>query len=138
MARWEFAFEVDRSHGMSFVQQIARALTAEIQRGRLRPGRPASGSANARRTLRSHRQTVVSAIDELVAEGWLISRRASGVFVANLPEQPVKRLKQTARIRLASEFALSVSPSPPPELPRVVPAGTILMSGTRPDSGSCH
>jgi len=135
MARWEFAFEVDRSHGMSFVQQIARALAAEIQRGRLRPGDRLPGSRTIARTLRVHRQTVVSAIDELVAEGWLISRRASGVFVANLPEQPVKRLVQTARIRrrLASEFALSVSPSPPPELPRVVPAGTILMSGTRPD-----
>jgi GntR family transcriptional regulator/MocR family aminotransferase len=112
MARWEFAFEVDRSHGMSFVQQIARALTAEIQRGRLRPGDRLPGSRTLARTLRVHRQTVVSAIDELVAEGWLISRRASGVFVANLPEQPVKRPVQTARIRRrrASEFALSVSP----------------------------
>jgi GntR family transcriptional regulator / MocR family aminotransferase len=135
MVRWEFAFEVDRSHGMSFVQQIARALTVEIQRGRLRPGDRLPGSRTLARTLRVHRQTVVAAIDELVAEGWLISRRASGVFVANLPEQPLRRSAQAARIRRrpASQFALVIGPSPPPELPRVVPTGTILMSGTRPD-----
>ena len=135
MARWEFAFEIDRSHGASFVQQIASALTAEIQRGRLHPGDRLPGSRTLARTLRVHRQTVVSAIDELVAEGWLVSRRASGVFVASLPEQPSRKPAQAARIRrrIASQFALSVNASPPPELPRVVPTGTILMSGTRPD-----
>ena len=91
MARWEFAFEIDRSHGMSFVQQIASALTAEIQRGRLHPGDRLPGSRTLARTLRVHRQTVVSAIDELIAEGWLVSRRASGVFVASLPEQPSRK-----------------------------------------------
>ena len=74
MARWEFAFEVDRSHGMSFVQQIARALTAEIQRGRLRPGDRLPGSRTLARTLRVHRQTVVSA-----------DRRAGGRGVADQP-----------------------------------------------------
>lgn len=134
MARWEFAFAIDRAHGVSFVQQIARALTAEIQRGRLRPGDRLPGSRTLARTLRVHRQTVVSAIDELIAEGWLISRRASGVFVASLPERPVKRPAPAGvRRRPATRFALTVGPSPPPELPRAVPAGTILMSGARPD-----
>jgi GntR family transcriptional regulator / MocR family aminotransferase len=136
MAQWEFAFEIDRSRGTSFVQQIARALTAEIQRGRLRPGNRLPGSRTLARTLQVHRQTVVSAIDELVAEGWLVSRRASGVFVASLPERPSSRPAQAARIRrrFASQFALAVSAAPVPELPRVVPTGTILMSGTRPDA----
>jgi GntR family transcriptional regulator/MocR family aminotransferase len=135
MAQWEFAFEVDRSRGMSFVRQIARALTAEIQRGRLRPGDRLPGSRTLARALQVHRQTVVAAIDELVAEGWLVSKRASGVFVASLPEPRSKRPAQSAGIRRrsSSQFALSVSPSPAPELPRVVPTGTILMSGTRPD-----
>lgn len=130
MAQWELAFDVDRSHGLSLVQQIARALTAEIERGRLRPGDRLPGSRTLAGMLRVHRQTVVSAIDELVAEGWLVSRRASGIFVADLPEQPLKRPAHAAR---ASRFPLSLAPSPLPELPRVVPAGTILMSGTRPD-----
>jgi len=130
MARWELAFDVDRSQGMSLVQQIARALTAEIQRGRLRPGDRLPGSRTLAGMLRVHRQTVVSAIDELVAEGWLVSKRASGIFVADLPEQPLKKPAPVAR---ASRFALSLAPSPLPELPRAVPTGTILMSGTRPD-----
>ena len=130
MARWELAFDVDRSQGLSLVQQIARALTAEIQRGRLRPGDRLPGSRTLARMLKVHRQTVVSAIDELVAEGWLVSRRASGIFVGDLPEQPLKKPAHAAR---GSQFALSLTPSPLPELPRVVPTGTILMSGTRPD-----
>jgi GntR family transcriptional regulator/MocR family aminotransferase len=86
MARWEFAFDVDRSHGVSVVRQIARAVAAEIQRGRLRPGDRLPGSRTLARTLRVRRQTVVAAFDDLVAEGWLVSKRTSGTFVASLPE----------------------------------------------------
>jgi GntR family transcriptional regulator/MocR family aminotransferase len=135
MARWEFAFDVDRSHGVSVVRQIARAVAAEIQRGRLRPGDRLPGSRTLARTLRVHRQTVVAAFDDLAAEGWLVSKRTSGTFVASLPELPLKGTPPTARLRrrVASQFGLAVGPSPSPELPRIVPAGTILMSGMRPD-----
>jgi GntR family transcriptional regulator / MocR family aminotransferase len=133
MARWEFAIEIDRSHGAPFAQQIARALVGEIQRGRLRPGDRLPGSRTLARALRVHRQTVVSAIDELVAEEWLISRPASGVFVSNSPS-PRVRPGQAGRMSCGvSRFALAVPAPPDPELPRVVPHGTILMSGTRPD-----
>ena len=134
MAKWEFALGVDRSREISLVQQIARALTADIQRGRLRPGDRLPGSRTLSRMLQVHRQTVVSAIDELVAEGWLITSRRSGTFVANLPEQPGRRIiSHSIRHTSASRFAISVPPAPCPELPQVVPPGTILMSGTRPD-----
>src|SRR5919198_6263974 len=134
MAKWEFALGVDRSREISLVQQIARALTADIQRGRLRPGDRLPGSRTLSRMLQVHRQTVVSAIDELVAEGWLITSRRSGTFVASLPEQPGRRIiSHSIRHTSASRFALSVAPAPCPELPQVVPSGTILMSGTRPD-----
>jgi GntR family transcriptional regulator/MocR family aminotransferase len=81
-----------------------------------------------------HRQTVVSAIDELIAEGWLVTRRRAGTFVASLPEQLGKGAShQNTRRFPASRFMLSVATAPVPELPRIVPSGTILMSGTRPD-----
>jgi GntR family transcriptional regulator / MocR family aminotransferase len=136
MAQWELVFEIDRARGMSYVRQIATALTGEIQRGRLRPGDRLPGTRTLARTLRVHRQTVVAAVDELVAEGWLVSRRASGTFVAaDLPERSLRRLAHSARMRerAAARFALSLAPAPAPELPRAVPAGTLLMSGTRPD-----
>jgi GntR family transcriptional regulator / MocR family aminotransferase len=134
VAKWEFPFRVDRSGGVSFVQQIARSLRAEIQRGRLRPGDRVPGSRSLSGMLGVHRQTVVSAIDELIAEGWLVTRRRAGTFVASLPEQLGKGAShQNTRRFPASRFMLSVAPAPVPELPRIVPSGTILMSGTRPD-----
>lgn len=129
MASWDFAFTLDRTADVSLVRQIAGALMAEIQRGRLRPGDRLPGSRSLARTLNVHRQTVVSALGELIAEGWLVTRAGSGTFVADaLPEM------RTRRPRAAStRFAIGLHDAPDPELPRRVPAGTIFMSGTRPD-----
>ena len=135
MARWEFAFEIDRSHGTSFVQQIASALTAEIQRGRLHPGDRLPGSRTlAGRCESIGRRWSPPSTSWLPKDGWSAGvppASSSRACLSSASRKPA----QAARIRrrIASQFALSVNPSPPPELPRVVPTGTILMSGTRPD-----
>ena len=135
VARWEFLFELDRSSGRSCVQQIAQALRADIQRGRLRPGQRLPGSRTIAKTLGVHRQTVVSATDELIAEGWLVSTPASGTFVAGPPQEAPKTRERTARPprRMATRFAVPLTPGPDPELPLTVPEGALLMSGSRPD-----
>ena len=136
MARWELVFEIDRTGGASYVRQIATALAGEILRGRLRPGDRLSGTRTLARTLRVHRQTVVAAVEELVAEGWLVSRRRSGTFVAaDFPDRPSQRSSSFVRTRprAAAEFMISMPAAPVPELPPIVPSGTIMMSGTRPD-----
>jgi GntR family transcriptional regulator / MocR family aminotransferase len=136
MARWEFALEIDRSHKVPFAQQIARALVGEIERGRLRPGDRLPGSRTLAKALRVHRQTVVSAIDELIAAEWLVSRPASGIFVSNVPEPLRKQGKRASRFGpggAVPRFALPITAAPNAELPAVVPRGAILMSGTRPD-----
>jgi GntR family transcriptional regulator/MocR family aminotransferase len=136
VARWEFALDIDRSCETTVPQQIARALAFDVQRGRLRAGQRLPGSRTLARTLGVHRQTVVSALDELIAEGWLVSRRASGTFVADgLPEQTSRRFARTVRLRrgVPSRLAIALSDAPDPELPAAVPPRGILMSGTRPD-----
>jgi len=136
VAGWEFVFEIDRTRGTPVSQQIARALAAEIQRGRLRPGHRLPGSRTLARTLQVHRQTVVSAIDELIAEGWLITQPASGTFVAEgLPDPSPRRPARAARVRRSAppRFPLPLVAAPDPELPRTVAPHAILMSGTRPD-----
>jgi GntR family transcriptional regulator/MocR family aminotransferase len=136
MVRWEFALVIDRSDRRPLTQQIARALTAEIERGRLRPGQRLPGSRTLARTLNVHRQTVVSALEELTAEGWLMTRRASGTFVAEgLPDRPRRRAARAPEPRRAMppRLDIALSPAPDPELPTVVPPRAILMSGTRPD-----
>jgi GntR family transcriptional regulator/MocR family aminotransferase len=135
MASWTLTLELDRTAGQSLTQQIAGALSADIQRGRLRPGDRLPGSRTLAGLLKVHRQTVVAAIDELVAEGWLVCRRAAGAFVADgVPDLPANRRRSIQRSRQAapSRFVPEVSSAALPELPR--DAGrALLMSGTRPD-----
>src|SRR5215510_12547351 len=97
MAGWEFSIELDRRREQPLTTQIAQAISAGIQRGRLRSGDRLPGSRTLARTLKVNRQTVVTAVEDLIAEGWLVSRRASGVFVAeDLPDsqQTVRRVQR--------------------------------------------
>ena len=138
MARWELIVNLERSASLTIPRQLSQALTADIARGRLRPGQRLPGSRTLARELGVHRQTVVSAIDELIAEGWLVSRPAAGVFVADAladpSAPPFKGLSNARpRPRPPARFVMSLPPAPTPELPREVPPRAILMSGTRPD-----
>jgi GntR family transcriptional regulator / MocR family aminotransferase len=136
VASWTFALELDRTPGRSLAQQIAAALSADIQRGRLRPGDRLPGSRTLAGLLNVHRQTVVTAIDDLVAEGWLVCRKASGTFVADgVTDISAARRREIERSRRTSpaRFALELSNPPPAELPGDAGPRTLLMSGTRPD-----
>jgi GntR family transcriptional regulator/MocR family aminotransferase len=136
MASWDFGIELDRTRGTSLAHQIARAIAGDIERGRLRPGDRLPGSRTLAGTLRVHRQTVTTAVDDLIAEGWLVSRKTSGIFVAEgLPDVPVKHRSDVKRARRIAPppFALELARAPEPELPRDLSPRALLMAGTRPD-----
>lgn len=78
VARWEFVLRVDREKGVPLFQQIARAVADEISRGRLRPGDRLPSTRTLARTLGVQRLTVVSAMDDLAAEGWIVTQLAWG------------------------------------------------------------
>jgi GntR family transcriptional regulator/MocR family aminotransferase len=70
-------------------QQLVHQITEEIRRGRLLPGSALPGSREFAHELGVNRKTVVTAYDELVAQGWLTSNSAQGTFVsAVLPNMP--------------------------------------------------
>lgn len=79
--------------------RIARALTHDIRRGRLRPGARLPGSRSLAESLSVHRNTVLAAYRELLAEGWLESINGKGTFVATaIPETRALRFdKQRSR-----------------------------------------
>lgn len=80
--------------------RIGRALVAEIVRGRLRPGARLPGSRSLAASLGVHRNTVLAAYAELVAEGWLAAQPSGGTFVsAHLPERAPKRFSSAAPLR---------------------------------------
>ena len=136
MARWEFVLPLERQRGVPLFQQIARAIAADIRRGRLRPGDPLPGTRTLARALGVQRLTVVSAFDELIAEGWLVSRPARGTFVSSdLPDPKPRRFapQRTPSPAPPVRAGYDLLAAPEPELPYDVPRGSLLFAPSRPD-----
>src|SRR6478672_10816886 len=91
--------------------QIAAQFTTDIRRGVLRAGDRLPSSRELAGSLGVSRNTVVAAYDELVAQGWAISRGAAGTFVVGeLPERPVVKAK--TQHGLATKPAFAFEPHP--------------------------
>lgn len=98
MRSWELTLSVDRSSHQPLPQQLVLAITDAIRQGRLEPGAALPGTRPLARTLGLHRNTVVTAFDELRAQGWLETTRASHTRVTKtLPVSEVKRGREHAK-----------------------------------------
>ena len=69
-------------------QRLYDALRGGIQQGRLPPGSALPSSRQLATELGIGRNTVLSAVDRLVAEGFLVSRPGAGVFIADWQRGP--------------------------------------------------
>src|SRR5689334_17507569 len=78
---WEFTIAIDRETALPPFLQIARALADDIQRRRLRPGDRLPGSRVLADATGVHRNTVLAALAELIAEGWIETKAGQGTFV---------------------------------------------------------
>ena len=114
--------------------QIVRAVSAAVRAGRLRPGQRLPGSRSLAASLGVHRNTVIAALAELEAEGWIEAQQGRGTFVSRaIPDD------RPARPRAASRAGVAPAPSypPPPALPPPARvrggAGVYDLSGGVPD-----
>src|SRR5262249_8547747 len=83
--------ELKRSASMPLHRQLYASLRNAVLQRRMRAGTRLPSSRFLASELGVSRLTVVSAIDQLVAEGYLESRRGSGTFVADvLPPEGAK------------------------------------------------
>ncbi|MDR3671217.1 MAG: PLP-dependent aminotransferase family protein [Holophaga sp.] len=71
--------------------QVVRAITADIRRGRLKPGDVLPGSRTLAQTLGIHRNTVLAAYRELEAEGWIEAGARTTRVAWDLPTAPQAR-----------------------------------------------
>lgn len=78
----EQEFALDRSSTVSLPEQIVRAVRSLIAEGLLRPDEPLPSSRRLASALEVSRGSVVTAFDQLLAEGLLISKPRSGLRVA--------------------------------------------------------
>ena len=129
--QWEFVIDFDRQASVPPFLQIARKIADDIRRGRLRPSDRVPSSRALASTLRVHRNTVLAAYAELIAEGWLETAHGRGTFVAaTIPEIATKRGRATAA---PARTVLELPDAPPAYRPPVLPRGTLNLSSGSPD-----
>ena len=89
MHSWGLTLSIDRDSHQPLPQQLVAAIVDAIRRGRLTPGAALPSTRKLAASLGLHRNTVVAAFDELRAQGWLETTRASNTRVTqNLPVSP--------------------------------------------------
>jgi GntR family transcriptional regulator/MocR family aminotransferase len=134
MRAWNFPVQI-QEEGLPLFLAIARAVTDDIRRGRLRPGDPLPGSRTLAVSLGVHRNTVLAAYRELESEGWLVTRPAGGTFVsAALPDAKPRRFAPSARAAIPPRAGFDLgAPLPHEDLAPPLPKGTLTLSGGQPD-----
>lgn len=79
---WSFNLTLNKDANQAIYLQVAEKITEEIRTGRLLPGFAMPGTRDLAKTLDVNRKTIVQAYDELIAQGWLVTEKRRGTFVA--------------------------------------------------------
>jgi GntR family transcriptional regulator / MocR family aminotransferase len=132
--RWTLVLDLDRSSRQPMYIQISRAIADDIRRGRLRPGDVLPGTRALAATLGINRVTVLTAYDELAAEGWISTHPARGCVVAHsVPELTPGRTRLSHRgLSEQPTYALpptTVVPRSPEHL-----RGLLVLGASSPDA----
>lgn len=84
---WQFEIHLDKKSDKALYLQIADAIIIAVKSGKLTSGNALPGSRQLAGLLNVNRNTVIEALDVLIAEGWLITMDRKGTFIADiLPE----------------------------------------------------
>ncbi|HZX74532.1 MAG TPA: GntR family transcriptional regulator, partial [Cyclobacteriaceae bacterium] len=85
--------EIDKECKTPVYLQIANKMIVQIKKGILKPGSKLPGTRELSKTLQVHRKTVVAALDELDAQGWIEIVPYSGTYIKeSMPEVRGKKL----------------------------------------------
>jgi GntR family transcriptional regulator/MocR family aminotransferase len=93
--------ELDPSSTVPLYRQIVDAIAAEIASGRLAPGTRLPSTRAAAADLRVSRNTVLTAFEQLLAEGYVSGRAGSGTFVADAPPEACLAAEALSGVRPA-------------------------------------
>jgi len=81
---WKLEIQINYGSEKAIYLQIADAIIADIQSGRLKKGTALPGSRILARELNLNRNTIVEAFNVLLSEEWIISKERRGTFVADI------------------------------------------------------
>ncbi len=74
--------KIDKENPKAVFLQLADQLREQILDGTLPPGSQLPGSRKLAACWQLHRKTVIAALDELLAQGWLLARPGKGTFIS--------------------------------------------------------
>ncbi len=89
--------DLDRSSGQPLYRQIERWIRQAIDGGRLPPGTRLPGVRTLARDLGVSVVPVITAYEQLGADGYLVTQVGLGTSVAPDPPRPIRRIDATAR-----------------------------------------
>src|SRR6478752_870510 len=108
MAGWQVAVDLRGEGEQPIFIRLARAISDDVRRGRLKPGDALPGSRSLARALGVHRNTVLAAYAELAAEGWITTEAAARTFVSHaLPDVEGQSRRKAAAPPRALGFELA-------------------------------
>jgi GntR family transcriptional regulator/MocR family aminotransferase len=81
---WQLEIQLNTNAAKAIYLQIADAIIEAIKTGMLNSGNALPGSRQLAGLLKVNRNTVIEALDVLIAEGWLITLERKGTFVADI------------------------------------------------------
>ena len=81
---WQLEIQLNTNAEKAIYLQIADAIIEAIKTGILNSGNALPGSRQLSGLLKVNRNTVIEALDVLIAEGWLITIERKGTFVADI------------------------------------------------------
>lgn len=115
MGRWNHTIALPEGGGPIFLA-IAQALIEDIRKGRLKPDDPLPGYRTLAESLQVSRNTVLAAYQELIAEGWVVSRPGGGSYISRTLPETLRGLSSAPR-----DAAIGFDLDAPPE-PFILPA----------------
>lgn len=81
-AEADFLPQLERGSRISLEKQLVRAIREAIESGRLHPGMRLPSSRRLAAALQVNRNTVVNALEQMIAEDYLTGKPGSGTFVS--------------------------------------------------------
>ncbi|WP_119792381.1 MocR-like pyridoxine biosynthesis transcription factor PdxR [Flavobacterium anhuiense] len=80
---WPLEIQLDKKSDKAIYLQIADAVIDAVKTGKLVSGNALPGSRQLAELLKVNRNTIVEALDVLIAEGWLVTIDRKGTFVTD-------------------------------------------------------
>ncbi|WP_337965100.1 PLP-dependent aminotransferase family protein [uncultured Flavobacterium sp.] len=100
---WKLEIQLNTNSDKAIYLQIADAIIDAIKTGMLNSGNALPGSRQLAELLKVNRNTVIEALDVLIAEGWLITMERKGTFVADILPIATKSIKQQQKTNNTKE-----------------------------------